>query len=231
MVFSNQNVLYRFVPPSLVKLIQSGRGVGSSPFEDGILRNKAIFIHVPKAAGSSIKTELYGKPMYGHRRICQFYADDPEKAAAFFKFAFVRNPWDRMLSAFSYLHQENGSTARDRDFARRHLKHHADFGAFMLALEDCDYRAEVMKYIHFRPQAVWICMPGEKTHAMDFLGRFETMEEDLSIVRERLGRETKPLTQVRPSKHVHYRDAYSDKARRLVEEIYADDIALLGYAF
>jgi hypothetical protein len=231
MAFSGKNLFFRIVPPSFVKMIRGKGGTIPSPFEEGILRNQAIFIHVPKAAGSSIIIQLYGKSMYGHRRIGEFYADDPEKAAAFFKFSFVRNPWDRMLSAFSYLHQENGSTVYDRDFSRKFLKPHADFNAFMLALEDLDYRAAVMKYIHFRPQARWICLPGEKTHAMDFLGRFETMEQDLAIVRERLGREAKPLAQVRPSKHLPYRDAYTDKTRRLIEEIYAEDIALLNYAF
>ncbi len=109
-----KDLFYDLAPPVLSNLLLPRLLPGASPFKPGILETGVIFIHVPKAAGSSIKTEIYGKPQFGHRRIAEFYAYDRARTAAFFKFAFVRNPWDRMLSAFTYLRQDKGNSGRDR---------------------------------------------------------------------------------------------------------------------
>lgn len=53
----------------------------------------AIFIHIPKTAGSSIQEALgHG----GHETIHHYMEQEGFNRA--FKFAFVRNPWDRFIS-------------------------------------------------------------------------------------------------------------------------------------
>ena len=71
-----------------------------------------IFFHVPKTAGSSIHIflkdyyGLKGKQRYDpvppiHHIKAQYVLKYMSEAKNFFKFAFVRNPFDRILSAFS----------------------------------------------------------------------------------------------------------------------------------
>lgn len=86
-----------------------------------------------------------------------------------------------------------------------------------------------MGYDHFRPQADWICLPGEQAHAMDFLGRFERFEADMAALRERLGRPPRAAAKVRPSRHGDWQAAYTPRMRDIASRLYARDIALLGY--
>lgn len=204
---------------------------GQSPFTPRILQRRAIFIHVPKAAGTSVKISLYGAEEGGHRRIAEYFGYDPALARSFFKFGFVRNPWARLLSAYSYLLQGTGTTSRDRRFTTAFLADKGDFTAFVKALEDKRYRRIVQCYDHFQPQVYWVCEPGKQRHALDFLGRYESLASDLAELNERfsLGLETGP--RLRGSVHGDYRDAYIGTTRSIVEDIYSRDIVAFGYRF
>lgn len=65
---------------------------------------------------------------------------------------------------------------------------------------------------------------------VDFIGRFETLEEDFNKVCNRLSIERR-LPHKNPSKHASYRDYYNERTCRLVKDAFAQDIALLGYEF
>lgn len=226
-----KDILLAGVPPAVLNQVLPRVVPGRTPFSAQILERRVIFIHVPKAAGSSLKTEIYGAPGGGHRRIAEFAAYDRARTRDFFKCAFVRNPWDRLLSAYAYLQQGAGTSGRDNRFAREHLAQMADFQSFVRALETPAYAREVMRYDHFRTQCHWICMPGATGHALDFLGRFETLEADLARLRETLDLPSQEMPKVRPSQHSPYREAYDDRNRDIVARLYAQDIALLGYTF
>lgn len=219
------------LPPAVSNLVLPRLAPSGNPFRGGILESRVIFVHVPKAAGSSVKTELYGSPQFGHRRIAEFQAYDRRKTVEFFKFAFVRNPWDRLLSAHAYLTGGEGANSRDRRFARDMLAPKGDFAGFVTALDDSAFAAQVMRYDHFRPQGDWICLPGQSGHAMDFLGRFERFEEDMAVVRDRLERPARAAERVRTSRHGDWQAAYTPRMRDITARLYAGDIALLDYSF
>ena len=65
---------------------------------------KCIFIHIPKTAGTSIEKmiqgEKYIKGWSSHQKINEYKDDD--KFHEYFKFSFVRNPYERILSVFNY---------------------------------------------------------------------------------------------------------------------------------
>ncbi|MBL3594272.1 sulfotransferase family 2 domain-containing protein [Rhodovulum sulfidophilum] len=228
---SMRSALRRITPLPLRTPLLRRFAPHADPWQPQVLDCRAIFIHVPKTAGSTIKAELYGKPMEGHRRISEFQDFDPKRTAETFKFCFVRNPWDRALSAFSYLKQGKGVSRVDREFTAVHLDEIDNFAAFLAALERPAYRREVMRFIHFRPQIWWTRLPGAAGHSMDFVGRFERVEADMQIVRDRLGLPEQPLGNARSSSHGRYTEAYNSAERDLIAELYAEDVRIFGYAF
>jgi len=60
-----------------------------------------VFVHVPKAAGSSIAAVLYGGRM-GHHPAARLMNEDPEGWAALDRLAIVREPVSRFLSAYAF---------------------------------------------------------------------------------------------------------------------------------
>ena len=207
-----------------------------SPYVRADQERKLIFIHVPKAAGSSLKTLVYGsleESPQGHRRIIEYYIADAGKADSYFKVAFVRNPWDRLLSAHNYLMTSPARAPGDIQFANSHLRNNGSFEDFVLALGRYPiYRRAILSFAHFVPQHQYVCLPGQKGHSMNFLGRFERVIEDTEELKLRLGIEDSgELPRVRTSSRRGYRDLYSVKMRDLVGQIYARDIEKFGYSF
>ena len=64
--------------------------------------NKLVFIHVSRTGGSSIKTalNLHDKQYNEHYHLDSSYI--PKECKDYFKFAFVRNPFDRFVSLYHF---------------------------------------------------------------------------------------------------------------------------------
>lgn len=226
-----KDAILRAVPSPVLNLVLPYVAPQKSPWTPEIIAQNVIFIHVPKTAGSSLKEQIYGRELGGHRSLAEYMAYDRHRTSRCFKFCFVRNPWDRFLSAYSYLKQGKDCTYRDRQFAATYLAQTADINDFARALTDDIYRRQVMLYDHFRPQSHWICMPGRQDHGMDFIGRFEQLEDDMQSLRDRLDLPDTTLPKARKSRHDHYRAVYSDEARDMVMHLYQGDLDLLAYDF
>ena len=70
-------------------------------------KKKCIFFHIPKTAGISLVKALFGDLDWGHRDV-KYYRNvfNKKKFDSYFKFTFVRNPYDRLFSAYSFLKKE-----------------------------------------------------------------------------------------------------------------------------
>ena len=82
-------------------------------------REKLIFIHIPKNAGTSIKKLLLSEEelknpdllryddlngnVWKHRTIYDIKKDNNKEYNSYRKFAIIRNPYDRMVSWYSYM--------------------------------------------------------------------------------------------------------------------------------
>jgi hypothetical protein len=201
-----------------------GASYSLKPFD----MHRCIFIHIPKAAGISVLRSLFGSLGGAHRSARKYrliFGD--ERFRDYFKFTFVRNPWDRLVSAFFFL-KHGGLNAGDRRFSRRHLARFDTFGAFVRHW----LRPRNLHHtIHFVPQHEFICLR-KLTIAVDFIGRFETLETDFARIAERLGIEC-TLDHCNPaaSRRPDYRTYYDERTRAIVANVYAEDIALLDYDF
>lgn len=206
------------------------RVVHDTPYKPEYDATHSVFVHIPKTAGTSVGEAIYGN-WVGHVPLSRFAAFDRQKFRSYFKFSFVRNPWDRLLSAFAHLKGFGDPLApREALWSTRNLSATESFEDFVLKLRDEKFRTLIINDVHFRPQLSWITLPKTDQIAVDYLGRFESLAEDFSQVARRLGVRTE-LPVRKATQRPPYREAYGTQMRQIAEEIFSRDIKLLGYEF
>lgn len=189
-------------------------------------KDKFIFIHIPKCGGTSIErfvlshygisndwTRLYpleALPMkvrsefsigFGRQQHMSLSNFSLEKQEEYFSFAFVRNPWDRIMSSYLY---------------SKRLGHKFTFKSFFDSIEFEN---------HCKPQSYFL------NKNIDFIGRFETLQEDFNLVCGKLGLEPKQLPHENKTVHKHYTEWYTDENKKLVQDKYSEDIETFNYKF
>jgi len=225
-----------------------------------------VYFVVPKVACSSIKTALLplfddidtspyetvlsdGAPGFRIHKLFdesgyqinekQLLRDLNEEYQEYFKFAFVRNPWDRLVSCyFQKLWDVEkadlgnpGLKLPGREDSR--LYKGMPFAEFVQAVSEIpDSKANP----HFRSQHKTICGPErDKPLMADFVGRFENLRADFSVVAERIGAGQKlqlpHLLRSRSRKSRSYTELYDSRLRNLVHERYQEDIEIFKYSF
>ena len=197
------------------------------------MSKKALFMHIPKTGGMSlyraikhprvkIKGHFIQNPLYIHLKdSLKFYPQKP------FVFTFVRNPWDRLVSAFFYLNQGGMNVSDRRDMKRYIKKYKGDFKAFV---KEAVAEGWALDQLHLKPQVDWICDDDGKL-LTDFTGRFETLREDIQVISEKTGIPFKSLDHRNKSKHKPYQNYYTDETLEIVANAYAKDIEMFGYKF
>ena len=98
-----------------------------------------IFIHINKAGGTSVSSALYGGEQdenglvrtHGHAKWWFYKAYfGAKKYNKFFKFAIVRNPYDRFVSIFHYL-KKGGNNPSDKNFYEQYFDQDTTFEEFV----------------------------------------------------------------------------------------------------
>ncbi|MEY8216329.1 MAG: sulfotransferase family 2 domain-containing protein [Colwellia sp.] len=186
---------------------------------------ECVFVHIPKTAGTSLQKTLFNFAHTGHFRWDEYRAMNRKKFDNYYKFAFVRNPWDRVVSAYFYLNNGGGNEI-DKKWSESVLAKYASFDEFVLNWLTLD---NVKTWNHFVPQAEFIF--DDKDHMrVDFCGRFENINEDFLVVSNKLGSERK-LKDLNKSSRGNYAQYYTAETKAVVAKVYERDIRLLGYSF
>ena len=190
---------------------------------------KSIFIHVPKCGGSSMTVVDWNKGS-GHRTIKSF--SKIKDFHSYYKWCFVRNPWDRAVSAWATCPEIKPITfpqfinvLYEERHSIQNLSH----------IKWTDVKGGMLKdrlsvnRIHFFPMLPIIKVDGEMV--MDFVGRFENMKNDWNKLTNHLGVENKlPHHNMRKDKPP-YQEFYTKDLINKVEEIYKEDIDFFDYKF
>jgi Sulfotransferase family len=199
---------------------------------------KFLFIHIQKTAGSSM-TSLLGETVPD---FAQYLGTHDHAAWAknqsdfvwgdYFKVAFVRNPWDRLVSWYMMIVQNaehikaSGGLNGLWSYV---LDNSASFEEFVCqctaTIDDTDGKKS------FLFNQLDYVSDGSGKIIVDFIGRFEALERDAAVVFERLGLSGVTLPHHNVSQRKHYRDYYNDETRDIVAQRYARDIQFFDYEF
>jgi hypothetical protein len=211
------------------RLIDTDSGYSYKPF----VQKKCIFVHIPKAAGVSVCRTLFNNLAGAHQTIAKYQiAFSKNEFDSYFKFTFVRNPWDRIFSAYNFL-KGGGMNDTDKNWAILNLSEYNNFDDFVRRWVNS---SNIHKYTHFLPQYRFICLPGSDNLQVDFLGYYENIEDDFVYIRNKLASDNEVTLKYENrtesnEKKRDYREYYTDETRNIVYEVYKKDIDLLGYDF
>lgn len=202
-----------------------------------------LFVHVPKCAGTSIRAAfepLATNPLdYWENRLLSRVGINLNVLGPFrrrrfrnhstaaeirrflpasvyeklFKFAFVRNPWERLVSLYHFIPQR--------------LEHRYSYPVAMMSFAEF---ADVWTRRRDILQKDWVCDSRGRL-IVDFVGRMETLEEDFQHVQSRLGGEAKLTLLNSSGTRRDFRELYDNTTRDLVAERLAADIEFFGYQF
>lgn len=185
-------------------------------------QHKFLFIHIPRTGGTSIESQFQyntAKEQNKHWNLNDWknHLSD-ENLESYFKFAFVRNPWDVIVSKYfdkgwysSPLHGRGGEIGYHCGKSLKYFLDHYQPAKHEHGDSLLDY---------FDPEQ------------MDFVGRFENRTNDLEYICKKIGININANKKVRSHRHKkHYAEYYDDETRQIVAERYAKDIEYFGYKF
>jgi len=214
--------------------------------------NKAIYFVIPKVACTSIKATLAdhaGVEIKDNRVHAAMYSQlsaheiFSTSYVHFFKFAFVRNPWDRLVSCYYSMIEDECVTDRwtKNGVSRRFLcykwpkdagenkremfwggMHLNDFVRALCAISD----READK--HFRSQYTFVT-DRQGNIFVDFLGRFENLNDDFQRICKKINLPMKELPHLMRSKRKLELQEIDEKLWRMVVQRYAEDFELFDY--
>lgn len=235
---------------------------------------RTLFVHIPRAAGSSIERSLgvFGRENDGantpcpdilfglsrgvqmqHLTIREIRAQVDERVFTdYFTFTFVRNPYDRIVSAWRWSEEIKRLSlrellldvfaprksramelyrARQEKRSFRGHRRRLTFREFLLKVASPNKEKPLESDLdrHFKSQ--WIFTADEDgTPLVDFVGRYENLIEDFGKVREILGLDA-DLPHLNATEREPYSAYYDEETRLLVADMYGRDLEMFGYRF
>lgn len=206
---------------------------------------KTVFIHIPKCAGSSMAQELFKK----NEQIGGLSQEVDKHESAytvanymkydlyldFFKFGFVRNPYDRMVSWYFY-YQDLWRNPKDNPCSHDCIQKFLDmpFNSWVKELrtfESGGCRTEIACPFHFIANQYQYLIWHDKRIFVDFIGRFESIQDDWAKVCEKINLESIDLPKSNITNHKNYKDYYDSKSIEIISDFYQSDINLFNYRY
>lgn len=211
-----------------------------------ILENyKTIFVHIPKTGGGTVELRL-GKQLYGNNwgsirkekmsingRWSQHFAmkDYQEEykdlnLESFYKFCFVRNPWDRAVSEYLYMIKMKGCNCSIEDAP-------ATFSSYVKEGFTCSWGSHVI------PQSDYI-LDEKGKKVVDDVFKFEDFENEfnkgmraigIKIDEKYLGLKANVTRKPMDRAKRPYWKFYDKESRDIVAQKFSKDISLFGYDF
>ena len=205
-----------------------------------------IFVHIPKTGGTSLAQALEARAMkddvligdtpkalkrrhrlkgvqaagrlWKHSTLADIDGLVPmAQIRRAFTFTLVRNPWDRLVSYYHWLRDQNF------DHPAVALAQARDFSGFLNARQTKDA-------LRAQPYGHYMTAGDRQEHCRAYL-RLEHFAADAAPLWDHLGFELNLPVTNRSRRAGVYQSYYTDADRRLIEGISAPDIGRFGYRF
>lgn len=188
---------------------------------------KCVFVHIPKNAGLSVCYTLFGNAGGSHRKIVDYkQIFSPNTFKSYYKFTFVRNPWDRLVSTFFFL-KKGGLTEKDKIWADANLSGFLDFKDFV---RNWLTEENINNSLHFQHQHIFL-EDENGNIAIDFIGRFENIDEDFKTITDKLNIRRTLIKTNTSKREMDYSNYYDEETKEIVNILYKKDIELFNYEF
>lgn len=194
---------------------------------------KVIFVSPPKTATRTVRACLnLSRLDFDHSLPGQIInVIGQEEWDESFKFSFVRNPFDRLVSWYEFSRTRHPNFYNKyKDFKEWAMNGfqttwqlHDEIFPF---LED-----DIMKYGNYDTPYYQLKLSNYISDDLDYVGRVENIEEDMRKIGEMIGVEVKYVPHKNKSKRKEYKTYYDDELIAKVHEIFGDDLDKFGYEF
>lgn len=216
--------------------------------------HKFLWMAIPKTGTKTVRTTLnqvnniiksnsdITSPYYQHvyaRRLKKEFGQTGWDWDDYFKFTFVRNPWARMVSLYSYQQKmayqwkHGEGKFKNRKTSRwSSIQNHQGINCAKFMKKYPTFKDAIFKALHqfTKTQFDYICDKNGK-QLLDFVGKLENLQEDFNIVCDKIGIPRQELPHTNKSEHRHYTEYYDDEMKQFIAERCKWEIETFGYEF
>jgi hypothetical protein len=191
--------------------------------------NAPLFVHIPRTGGNSIIETGVPISRWGHwnmKKIKQVLPRD--ECDNKFKFSFVRNPYDRIASAYFYVKNTNP----DLPFYSVNKKYlptinkYKDFNDFCLHLEDVIASKGCLISLHHQYDYLY---DEDDNLLVDMVIKLEEIEKEWEKLCNMCGWERVPFPHQNKSIRPSLDNCYSEESKKIVADIYRKDFEAFKY--
>lgn len=208
---------------------------------------KLIFIHISRTGGTSIENAICGNdwwnidPHTKHLTASEAKSIYKDYWDSYFKFSFVRNPWDRLISCY-HLGYYNGvdflnppiNECQEIYFDRKWQ----DKKGTLFTSKKIGIKSTLgLKYFldNFKPP------PWEQNQLIeytdiidlpiDFIGKYENLVEDFNYVQNKIGMTKTQLPHINKQEKNKYNYYYDEICIKKIESMYFNSIKQFNYKY
>lgn len=188
--------------------------------------SKFFFVHIPKTGGTSIDdSNLFESPRYGHAGLKRFKKLLGNDYYSYKCFTLVRNPWDRLASAFYYISEGGSGNKIDLKVKNQYIgKFNGNFKEFLINF--IDNSGIYLNLLHFKPMKKFF--NPEECNLDFYIQKLEYIK-DLQGLNNFLGSDLIMPHNRKRKDYSNVIQTYNKDLFSRVRDIFLDDIVTFGY--
>lgn len=212
-----------------------------------------IFIHIPKTGGVSVMHSLFKNKKINYNDTEEFvkyghmFAKQIKKLRLDYediiKFTTIRNPWERLLSTYTFLTKGSEIHKPPESILFNYLYGNINFNELVRVLYKKNKKNDDVFFvnddIHHLSKNINLYTLGQHNWIFDTNGEklvdhicyLHKLSEDIKKFNEKYSLNIKLGEHKNKTKHKHYSEVYDDDTREMVRELYSKDIKLFNFKF